>query len=313
MVLVCLIKGTMLTYYMHKLLLGLIYTVSYWRELHVHVCMYFPLWAFILISWREEQREAIGAVCVCEVLCFLPVLITVAGCLCVCLLYAPVGNTCSVSPQHNLGHGASPPWRAIRPQDMENPNSHSCSPRMLMLDLGNTRGSEEQRIRWVHVLQGLGKWLFLVDKLCLPLQDCLWASLPLLPVHLKIFRKVPQKGFQRCCLSAKPLPYCSVGLCRQEAPLPMLSHFWTPSAASSSLPLAKEVSLILLVLNLAGHPLQSTSSWAQSLPQSSFFNTHHFEQIRGDSSNKVWGQSLHFDWKNDPVRSLVCRCEGRSW
>lgn len=57
-----------------------------------------------------------------------------------------------------------------------------------LLDLGDPRDSEEQRIRWLHVLK---KLMFLMGELCLPRQDCPWASL-----HWEIFQKLLQKGFR---------------------------------------------------------------------------------------------------------------------
>lgn len=66
--------------------------------------MYFPLRGFH--PDQLEQHKAIGAVC--GVVLFLPVLITVAGSLCVCLCMCPLTVHAQSYPWHNLGHGASP-------------------------------------------------------------------------------------------------------------------------------------------------------------------------------------------------------------
>ena len=66
-----------------------------------------------MISWRGEQHECshqhIG-VCVCRVLCFMAVLSTVAGSLCVCIcVRACLAIHAQSYHWHNVGHGASPP------------------------------------------------------------------------------------------------------------------------------------------------------------------------------------------------------------
>lgn len=64
-----------------------------------------------------------GAVCVCGVLCFLPVSIAVAGCLCA-FVYVPIGNTCPVSP---LAQPGTRSLASVRLEATANPASHSCA------------------------------------------------------------------------------------------------------------------------------------------------------------------------------------------
>lgn len=130
--------------------------------------------------------------------------------------------------QHGLSLSPAQGRGAWALQDAANPNSHSRSPWMLVLDVGNPRDSEEQRIRWLRVLR---KFVFVVDELCLPLQDTPWASL-----HLEIFHKLPQKGFQDALCDP---PHCRAELCGQGAPIPGLLQLpgpspWLRSRASSS-------------------------------------------------------------------------------